>query len=395
MSLVTSRVSEFLNEVYHESVYPDWRERLKSGTDATTYMIGTAIQTGGSQQFHGFHKTRDIFEGTEQWRSLEGDVQALLDLPSYPGDVTSAEADNAAKMEFIKKALQAQRSLQGLVSIGELRETLNLIRHPLKTLRNYADNLVQTARGRLRTGRGLSPKNLRKVMADTWLEWAFGAVPLVSDVKSGAIAAAKLATNYPQTRFIKGEAGRTCAVVDSKRQLTTGVGLAVDYNHRLSSDVNIRYYGSISTTVPGSSQWQSQFGVTFHDVVPAAWELIPFSFLVDYFTNAQEIINAACFPSASIRWLAKGEKRTTKATVANVRPFFNGSLNAPREVLVEDSLTASEGCELTRTQIERNRYEGNLIPPLQFEIPGLSSKKWLNIAALAASGRALNGTNRL
>jgi len=374
---------------------PNWKAKLKNGDGVVTTMQGEKYSVSGFQGFHGQHVVLDIFTGIRSIRSFEGDVQVLADLPVDPGTFNADDADNAAKQIFVKRALKAQRALQGLVSIGELRETIELIKHPLRTLRSYADDLYRRALKRKRKMRGSSRKKLKDAMADTWLEWSFGAAPLISDVESGAKAAARTLTFHPPQQFIKADASRRSSSTDSKRLITTGIGLQCEYSVRNYVQTDVRYYGSVWTVVPGSSLWANQFGITPWDVIPAAWELIPFSFLVDYFLNVQEIVDAACFPTTSIRWLGRGELKQGVSAVTSVVPKFVGSINPNREVVVESSLAASEGCEVRRQSIRRTPFGDSLIPSVEWEIPGMKSKKWLNVAALAASGRIINGTNRI
>ncbi len=377
---------------------PNWKEKLKKGDGVVTHMLGSNLKCEGNDLFAGKHVIKNVNSGVTVTRQFWGDAAGLCDLPAAPSDIASTRADNKAKMVFVKKALAAQQGLQGLVALGELHQTINLLKHPLSSLRNAFDRLQDVAWKRRRafgkTYKGKHEKTaVRKLMADTYLEWAFGAQPLVADIESAAQAVARTLTYNPPQVFIsaRGHSDEASSLQGGARQ--GGNGLRVEYVRQTTKSAEVHYYGSVWTVVPGLQTYGGQFGVRLMDVVPAVWELIPYSFFVDYFTNAQEIVNAACFPTSTLRWVARGELVDTAVELVSVK--FNPQIGLLfGDVIQENSLSLGTGCKVHRTIIKRDVYEGGWIPSLEFQIPN-SPKKWLNVAALAAAGKRFNGTNRL
>jgi hypothetical protein len=378
---------------------PNWKAKLKRGDGVVTYLGGSDLRGNSNSLFSGRHVITNAIHGTKITRRFWGDAFTLCDLPSHPGNLAVMHADNTAKMAFIKKALAAQQSLQGLVVLGELRETLNLIRDPLKALRQECDRLTDIAwRKRRRFEKKYKSEKykpqLKELMADTYLSWAFGAQPLVSDVISGAQAAARIMAYHPPQVFVSGR-GSSLEACSLKAGSISGNGIYVNPTVQVSSAVEVKYYGSVWTQVPGLNNTSGQLGIRLMDVIPAVWELIPYSFLVDYFTNAQEIVNAACFPTTSIRWAARGEVKVTSNQLVKAELGYYGGLGFG-DVIEENSLAVGTSASVDRTEKVRYNYgDAGWIPNLEFQIPGLFSKKWLNVAALAATGRRFNGTNRL
>lgn len=55
--------------------------------------------------------------------------------------------------------------------------------------------------------------------------------------------------------------------------------------------------------VPDNRDWHTRMGLTIQEFVPTVWELIPYSFVVDYFTNIGDVVNYAY--SANLNWVYK------------------------------------------------------------------------------------------
>lgn len=374
---------------------PQWKQRIRRGEGATTVLEGRRYRIVGDSPVTGRHLIVNSNTAVESYRTVEGDASSFLDLPN--GNVGSLldEADVTARMKFIKHAREAQRALSGLTVLGELRETVHMITRPLKTLRNYVDQLTSTAKKRRKKIGNKNRKRLKDAMADTWLEWSFGAVPLVNDIVDGAEAASRAITFHPPSMVVSGK-GRSGGVVSITTASTVGANIQATIRTRKSVSCEVKYYGRISTVVPGHSLTAGTFGVTFNDVIPAAWELIPYSFLVDYFTNVGEVIEAACFPYNTIAWANRGEKVTYSNKLENVDFFFTGGLGSG-ESIVESSIAVGTGCERLVEEVKRSDAKGiDWVPPLRLN--GLNfkeePKKYLNIAALAATGRLFNGDYR-
>jgi hypothetical protein len=136
---------------------------------------------------------------------------------------------------------------------------------------------------------------------------------------------------------------------------------------------------------PPLGQATEEMGVRARDFLPAVWEAIPYSFLIDYFTNIGDIIEAVSFPLTGIAW--------------GSITFRNHSIRSVERVAVDpDALGVvfpQDGSnkvfsfkpffvEWDRKYVDRAVWNGSYIPSFRFEIPGTKNwKKYFNIAALA------------
>jgi hypothetical protein len=115
--------------------------------------------------------------------------------------------------------------------------------------------------------------------------------------------------------------------------------------------------------------------------LPTVWELIPYSFLIDYFTNIGEIIEGWSSLLTRLAWCNRTVRRSYVRTLSSHADLssiqkFNPSVNSV-------SFVPSEGV-ITKSHVLREKFEGTRVPDFVLKVPGMGSLKWLNIAALIA-----------
>jgi len=255
---------------------PSWRDRVLKGYDASTRYSRVSLEydpvvhrnsVGGIATF----EPRTNFVTKSIGRA------ALSDLPNFfqTGD-DPALMSRAAEM-LQKRIRQDSGQSQLLVPLVELREMRGLIR----TLAGSGSGLVKALLDIRRT-RGVSAY---KYASDAWLTWSFGISPMLGDVKSIAESLASLSESPVVGRYV-GHAEKDWT---SGFKRTSGAGLHASLygDVHLSHNLSYRYIAAQRRDLSTANNYviAQQFGLEAGALPSVLWELTPYSWLVDYFTN--------------------------------------------------------------------------------------------------------------
>lgn len=401
------QTDELGDVVLNQKKLNDWKERIARGQNATTRFVATSNRLdyteghiflgkwcANTQRWGFLQKDGDLFSGSSSAWSRPPSASTTID----------PKTDGEALINAIKDARSKQSHFRGGTFLAELRDTLRGLRNPAKGIRELLDSYHKSARRNARRAAGRrtlpttqedfrrlerdAPKTARDVqraLSDTWLESNFGWAPLISDTVDSYQALRRLATRVPLVRFF-GQSSNDSA--------PTYTNIAVFYdasqlraNVRTLTTHEVRYYGAVKCNVdsPPSGQAIEEFGVRARDFIPAVWEAIPYSFLIDYFSNIGDVIEVCSFPESDLAWAA--------------RTYRNHSIRSTERVAVEVSTSPAypgnnsnklfsftpPSVKWDRTYVDRDVVTGfTSINRIRFEMPGSKNwKKWLNIAALA------------
>jgi len=219
--------------------------------------------------------------------SVDGDNPALIqDCPSQSdADASLNYAYNKAYNKFIDKI---GTSAEIGASLAEARQALSMMEARVVQLYRFTKKLrrldlvgAQRELGLEKFSRKALKKKTKsaKDFGNLWLEFHFGWEPLVKDIGS---AIEVLQSNFPDAR-IKGSA--SVKIIDRRRS----DGGTIHY--RETTDGFAAYKLSATVTVSNPNlALASQMG--FINPAAVAWELVPFSFVVDWFSNVGDVISS-------------------------------------------------------------------------------------------------------
>jgi len=363
--------------------YPDWRSRIANGASATT-NLSARKQT--LRQNRG-----DIFMIS---RSTSGAVYHVSHIWGHFGSadlspVTFSDSllQNRALMSFLSKVRETQTLFQSGVFIGELKETIELVTRPAKLIRSAIERHERSVKKLIAAAK--KPKGsakararqLVKAASNEWLEFKFGVQPLIADVQDGAKALADLSLRRESRKITGGAESDSVSFTPA-----IGVGSYGDivwsFDQIAATKNTSRYIGAVWCNTENCTAFVDKFGFTPQAWAPTLWELIPYSFLIDYFVNVGDLINAVSYGYANVKWSLRTNRTEVKRTryATNIGLFANPGL----WFLEKLSINSVPSTVSTATHVDRIANP-SLTPQVIFSIPGIGSTRWINIAALAAS----------
>jgi hypothetical protein len=362
---------------------PDWRRRIANHQSATTSLTGLKYTWGrGNNLTRIWTKwvntnTGVIYEGT---RFNDGFISTFPNAgPSAP---TMTAAESQASKRWYSQVQDACQAFQGGVALGELGETLRMIKSPAKAFRNGLDSFLGAAK-KHRRRRG--PDRM-KAVADTWLEYVYGWAPLINDIDDAMNYLHKRQKQLESpTRTItaNGEGREVIITVHSRG----GQGSKTFAQVRTTASRKVRYRGAIFTEQQNPQLFTPKsLGVSLDDFVPTAWELMPWSFLIDYFTNIGDILQAFSLRKTKLAWGCRNVRDYTRRENIYLHQAPITEYTPVGVQLLGFEVSGSTGGPTERTYVLREAITSVPLPALQFEVPGVGTK-WVNMAALLASRR--------
>lgn len=374
---------ETSDTVTHSGSVPDWKGKLKRGEQATSSLSGTRYRYNGGSGFATISLVKQAPTGFDDngqliWWGSFG-IPAGSAIPSNADGSILASAHATAASVFNSRALKAQRALQGAVSLGELAQTLRMIKNPMQSLRRLADRYLTDVTKRA-SGKK-TRKQKTKAVADTWLEHNLGWRPLMNDI-DGLRGALGRTQDEESRRDIYGS-GTNKAKWVYQDVWEPGTVSRFIRTWKVVDLCSVRFVGQVRVR-GGSPGVKDLLGLSGSNALPTLWELIPYSFIADYFANIGQVIDAVSLRNCDLIWAEKRQK-ISRTTTFNP-PIVSGRDSGTWKVT---SVSSGGGSStITRDDVLREAQAGWPVPHLVFKIPGVgNTRQWLNIAGLLASSR--------
>lgn len=364
---------------------PGWKQRMKWGWFVASPYTLTNLRIeaeAGSCGLRWQRLNNGIVENV--FTTFSGMAFAnSLGVPSVdPFSVSDYSKAIATADSRLHSKIRAENSeMNGMLALGELRETIKMIRSPaqglvrlLKTYATSAKRLAKSAKNRRAFEQGIVP---------LYLEHAFGWTPLLNDIGSLSSTVARIILDdHPIKRVSTQVDGAPYSSVNPPslvgpfdlKQRFSSVTTA-EFSIRATAYLRERFYGPL-----GPAQRVAELsGFTLENFVPTVYNLIPYSFVVDYFTNLGDVIEGATTYQGNVLGYVRTKKSTTirreslsfdaAATIAAVAGFNHSPFG--------------DNCgrvKFSLVRIERVIGTSVPVPDLVVTLPG--AKQVTNMAAL-------------
>jgi len=171
------------------------------------------------------------------------------------------------------------------VDFVEYRQSLDMMTNSLVTLGKFTNQVRKLHFGEAAKTLRMKfiPKgiNLRKSWANNWLEYHFGWEPLLRDIYDSADV-----LNNPIKKFA---ATKGVATAVRTAGYSSNLGSVSDFG-QWRTEYLCKQGGTVKAITSGTLHSLDQFGL----INPAslAWEVVPFSFVVDWFSNVGDVLRS-------------------------------------------------------------------------------------------------------
>jgi hypothetical protein len=362
---------------------PFWRSQVKAGSNATSPASG--VRESFESDFMDFFQV--LQSTTQSW--VTSSTQLIGDgIPyGYPNAAfqsapasTVTDVTNRAIRKFLDSCDTARSSIELGQDIGEIRETIRGIIHPLQTLREFT--LTHLSNVLKRTKKLKAKHSLAKVAADSFLEYKFGWAPLAADIGQ---AYAGLTNNkgHVDVQSVNGSAYDTWPISQTAGISSVSAGNFIAQTDLIvTGSFSVRYKGGIRTSqANGRIGFMQMMQLDLPHFVPTIWDLLPYSWIADYFVNVGDILRALSFQTNNLAWgnltiRTTNEYRYSTSMIDNYYSGPGGWRSIVR--------TASGGNpSVSRVNFQRTGISpDSLVPSVQFSLPLGSLKPWENMLAL-------------
>jgi hypothetical protein len=365
--------------------HDDWKMRLKNHDDATTFASGELKSIA--------YKPGKILGGIDCSKSgglnITGDQIDGCLCPVYlryantpsSGSV-DVDADNRAKRAFLRDLINAKTRFQSLVALGEFGENLRMANGAAMSLqeairewknRTYFQHFKKGMPGRGKLNVALT------AITSSWLEFSFGWQPAANDIRNYLVAAQSLLNDQGQFKgtYLRAK-GNSTSISTAHRKYSCGV-----YKTSVSEveqvDRTVIYRGWYEGSPVSMPDEMTAFGLTLEEIPMAIYDLTPWTWLLDYFVNVGDVINALSYWRSGLRWTNKTVRHRGRVYHANcqVEPSPGFESWGARVDSFTPHTFHSKYLRWTR-----GPYTGTFVPELTFQIPGLDTR-WANVASLA------------
>lgn len=363
---------------------PDWRNKVQRKEDATT-PFRLSVDDVKYVNIEDVIRYRfiDVPSKTDYSVNMSNVPLQYFNgdpMGSFPSVIDTSwncykEARNIALTYKRKYIDEVTRPFQSQVFLGEIKETLDFIRHPFGKLRALANSasvarynsaIKQYRQAAIKHRGGIFDRTsearlLLNDVADAWFEVRFALLPLVSDIS----AAFKVINGRKAVRrsAFRGDAKQTISPFTSSFAMGD-----LDGYRDVTGFISCKYFihtGIVfndATNYEGLPEYLDASLSKLVDFIPTVYELIPGSWLWDYFVNVGDYLNTIAASSKVTLTYSSHTAvvdYTRRATFRAPSPGFG----------IKISASGSSGySEFTRRLVER-KVDTDNFPSVNFTLP--------------------------
>lgn len=376
----------------------DWRGLIRRGMNATTDLSGTVYQLHVDPGYcYAVSKRIPLVSGkVERYIDMVDGGIFMMAKPSGMSSISLTNADNMAKARFISRCRSEQTSFQGLTFLGEAAETIRMLHGNVQSLSKWTERYLRDVK-RLAVGQSKRPRRTRdpsafvKDMREAYLTQTFGYAPLANDLRSAGETLAKMQTDrpYQPRRMIRATATDSDVSYVANNWGTINPGgsnIYLNADALTRSEAIVIYRGMLRGGLDTLNQVNTFLGLDPSNFLPTIYELIPYSWLVDYVTNVGRIVDAVSFNRSSLAWCSKTTVQQVDKRLLNAKAAIGFKNTTFRE---ENFYFLPPSVRWIARVVTRVPNAGSLVPDFTFSLGNLGWRRRLNLTAVASQSGSI------
>ncbi len=272
-----------LNTVTVGSSRPGWQDLIARHANAATNYSRTIVSNYGGG--HGMVSDFNYVGGKRV--EATGIHKVVGTVPSFSWPASQADTCSNRALARLKQKLQADTlSWDGMAPVAEVKELRGLINQTANAAQTMLKGMIAIKRGNFRDAAARA--------SDLWLGFNFGVKPLIHDTQDAIAAVGKsLDDDYVKRYSGRGSMHWTSRATGSSSLITR----VADYTAHISHDVSVTIVAGLHVNLTSANNYgrADHLGFMPSDIIPTAWELVPYSWAVDYFANVGEYLSDSFF----------------------------------------------------------------------------------------------------
>lgn len=396
-----------VNDVKVGEKVHQWKEKIANGQPAASPY---------SREAHKLVLGVPRFDKSITHQKGYPQFQVINSFAGYPGArlmpsgriAHLSEVTTVARSEALSKLykkLESERSeLNSYAALAEIGDVLRQFGRPFGSLVDAFlrhENRLIFERRRLVGSKTWKAEKFAKIAADTWLETTLGLLPLISDAESLAKALGRFEYEQSDNPKLR-DRMRTRSKVTHKTVATdritnmTPMGIGYDTIITTTTEVRAQYVigleGEIRADFGSNGRLLELLGLEPRNIPLAIWEFTPWSWLVDYGLNVQNILQAGAVCVDRVKWIVLSETKKTIQSYKSTLGWFGTSTwplvsleSKPDPQKLRKGNPGQGNFDVIRTTFTRSIPATLGVPPLYFKNPLEDLKKTANLLAIAVS----------
>jgi len=260
---------------------------------------------------------------------------------SFPS--TDTATDDIALKRIKNKISSHEAHFNSLLPLAELRELRITISGAAELTSDFLRTAVDIKRSKGRSA--------AKYLSKAWLTYGFGIAPVVSDVAKLADSIKEFLLRNDHTAVLKGSYEKQWVTGGKLSNVNvmalTGSDMFETYHHQ--HKLSYQYKGGFNFLLRSASDYgaSAHFGFQMQNLVPTAWELVPFSWVVDYFGTVGDWLDDT-FTGTPVKLLYLNRTRKYECR------GFNENYTVPRPNALKNFKEIRRGtCNFVYSEFER------------------------------------------